>query len=74
VIIDFIDDSSESAIDIYRNAREIMEKYGLNLDGLTAIGADNANVNMGENHSVYSLFRDEKPNLIKGNRCKLSSV
>jgi hypothetical protein len=48
VMIDFIDDSSESAVDIYRNARQIMEKYGLNLDGLTVIGADNANVNMGE--------------------------
>lgn len=62
-----IDDSSESAIDIYRNARLILDKNELNLDGLTAIGADNTNVNMGEYHSVFSLFRDEKRNLIKGN-------
>ncbi|CAF1463507.1 unnamed protein product [Rotaria sp. Silwood1] len=66
VLIDFIDDSSESAIDIYRNARLILDKYELNLHGLTTIGADNTNVNMGDHHSVFSLFRDEKPNLIKG--------
>ncbi|CAF4648419.1 unnamed protein product, partial [Rotaria magnacalcarata] len=42
-IIDLIDDSSESAIDIHRNARQILDKYELNLYGLTAIGADNAN-------------------------------
>ncbi|CAF1516743.1 unnamed protein product [Rotaria sordida] len=63
---DFIDDSSESAVDIHRNARQILNKYGLSIDGLTAIGADNTNVNVGENHSVFSLFRDEKPNVIKG--------
>ncbi|CAF1370296.1 unnamed protein product [Rotaria magnacalcarata] len=67
VIIDFIDDSSESAIDIHRNARQILDKYELNLYGLTAIGADNTNVNMGEYHSVFALFRDEKPTLLKGN-------
>ncbi|CAF1237989.1 unnamed protein product [Rotaria magnacalcarata] len=66
-IIDLIDDSSESAIDIHRNARQILDKYELNLYGLTAIGADNANVNMGEYHSVFALFRDEKPTLLKGN-------
>ncbi|CAF4408838.1 unnamed protein product [Rotaria sp. Silwood2] len=65
-IIDFIDDSSESAIDIHRSARQILDKYELNLAGLTAIGADNANVNMGEYHSVFALFRDEKPTLLKG--------
>ncbi|CAM4815125.1 unnamed protein product [Rotaria magnacalcarata] len=32
-IIDFIHDSSESAIDIHRNARQILDKYELNLSG-----------------------------------------
>ena len=66
VLIDFIDDSSETAIDIYRNARLILDKYELNLDGLTTIGSDNTNVNIGDHHRVFSLFRNEKPNLIKG--------
>ncbi|CAF4683763.1 unnamed protein product, partial [Rotaria sp. Silwood2] len=42
-IIDFIDDSSESATDIHRSARQILDKYELNFAALTAIGADNAN-------------------------------
>ncbi|CAF4433927.1 unnamed protein product, partial [Rotaria magnacalcarata] len=47
VLIDFIADSSETAIDVYRNARLILDKYELNFDGLTTIGSDNTNVNMG---------------------------
>ncbi|CAF1359389.1 unnamed protein product [Rotaria magnacalcarata] len=66
VLIDFIDDSSETAIDVYRNARLILDKYELNFDGLTTIGSDNTNVNMGDHHSVFSLICNEKPNLIKG--------
>jgi hypothetical protein len=44
-----------------------LDKYELKIDGLTTIGADNTNVNMGDHHSVFSLFRDEKPNVLKGN-------
>ncbi|CAF3372842.1 unnamed protein product [Rotaria sp. Silwood2] len=66
VILDFIDDPNESAIDIHRNARQILDKYQLDIQGLTTVGADNANVNMGEHHSVFSLFREEKPNVLKG--------
>ncbi|CAF2869534.1 unnamed protein product [Rotaria sp. Silwood2] len=29
--------------------------------------ADNTNVNVGENHSVYSLFKEESPDILKGN-------
>jgi hypothetical protein len=65
--LDFIDDPNESAIDIHRNARQILDKYELDIQGLTAVGADNTNVNMGEHHSVFSLFREEKPNVLKGN-------
>ena len=67
VILDFIEDSNESAVDVHRNAREILNKYDLKIDGLTSIGADNTNVNMGDHHSVFSLFRDEKENVLKGN-------
>jgi hypothetical protein len=67
MILDFIEDPNESAIDVHRNAREILNKYDLNIDGLTAVGADNTNVNMGDHHSVFSLFRDKKPNVLKDN-------
>jgi hypothetical protein len=44
--LDFIDDPNESAIDIHRNARQILDKYELDIQGLTAVGADNTNVNI----------------------------
>ncbi|UJR13030.1 hypothetical protein I4U23_000057 [Adineta vaga] len=65
-IIDFIDDSSESAIDVHQSTCQILDKYELNLAGLTTIEADNTNVNMRECHSAFALFRDEKPTLLKG--------
>ncbi|CAF1517367.1 unnamed protein product [Rotaria sordida] len=64
-IIDLIEDADESAANIYENLKAAIKKAGLPLEGLTSIGADNANVNMGNNHSVYSLFHDEIENLIK---------
>jgi hypothetical protein len=66
-ILDFIDNPNESAIDIHRNARQILDKYELDIQGLSAVGSDNTNANMGEHHSVLSLFREEKSNVLKGN-------
>ncbi|CAF4248300.1 unnamed protein product [Rotaria sordida] len=66
-IIDLIEDADESAANIYENLKAAIKKAGLHLEGLTSIGADNANVNMGNNHSVYSLFHDEIENPIKEN-------
>ncbi|CAF4524758.1 unnamed protein product, partial [Rotaria sp. Silwood2] len=58
-IIDLIDDANESAIKICANARQLLLDNGLDMHGLTALRADNTNVNVGDNHSVYSLFKDE---------------
>ncbi|CAF4439097.1 unnamed protein product, partial [Rotaria sp. Silwood2] len=66
-IIDLIDDADESAIKIFANARQVLLDNGLDIHGLTALGADNTNVNVGNNHSVYSLFKDELPDILKGN-------
>lgn len=65
-IIDLIEDADESAVNTFENLIGSIKKCGLQLEGLTSIGADNANVNMGNNHSVYSLFHDQVENLIKG--------
>ncbi|CAF1304803.1 unnamed protein product [Rotaria sordida] len=66
-IIDLIDDADESAIKIFANAHQLLLDNGLDIHGLTALGADNTNVNVGDNHSVYSLFKDEIPDILKGN-------
>jgi hypothetical protein len=65
-MIDLIEDADESATNIYKNLMAAIKKSGLHSEGLTSIGADNANVNFGNNHSVYSLFHDQNCNLIKG--------
>ncbi|CAF4257829.1 unnamed protein product [Rotaria magnacalcarata] len=64
-IIDLIDDADESATNIFENLMTVIKKSGLSFDGLTSIGADNTNVNMGNNHSVYTLFNNEIENLFK---------
>ena len=65
-MIDLFDDADESALKTYENLMKTIKKFGLPLEGLTSIDADNTNVNMGENHSVFSLFRCQIENLIKG--------
>ena len=57
LILHFIDSSHESAIDIHRNAREILDKYELDIQVLTAVVVDNTKVNMEEYRSVFSLVR-----------------
>ncbi|CAF1429051.1 unnamed protein product [Adineta ricciae] len=63
-MIDLIEDGDESALNTFGNLKAVIEKYGLPLE---SIGADNTNVNIGDSHSVYSLFHDEIKNLVKGN-------
>jgi hypothetical protein len=43
-----------------------MENHQLDIQNLTSIGADNANVNFGKQHSVFKLFKDRCPRLVKG--------
>lgn len=69
-IIDLIEDADESASNVFENLKSSIEKCGLSIAGLTSIGADNTNVNMGNNHSVYSLFLSSVGTLIKGSQMK----
>lgn len=71
-LIDFIDDSWETVSDIFNNAIKIIDDYQLNINNLTSIGADNANVNFGQYHSVFKLFKDRLRNIHKGrHKCLL---
>ena len=65
-IIDLIDDAEETAVKIVSNAHKLISDNDLDINGLTALGADNTNVNVGQHHSVFSLFKDELPNIFKG--------
>ena len=61
-----IDVGDESATNIFENLMTAIKKFGLPLEGLTSIGADNTKVNMGNTHSVYAFFQSQIENLFKG--------
>jgi hypothetical protein len=65
--LELVNDADETANKVFANARQVINNYDLKINGLTAIGADNTNVNVGENHSVFSLFRDELSDIYMGN-------
>ncbi|CAF3420626.1 unnamed protein product [Rotaria socialis] len=66
-IIDLIEDANESVANTFENLMTAIKNSSLLLDGLTSIGADNTNVNMGNTHSVYTLFHNQIENLFKCN-------
>ncbi|CAM4830224.1 unnamed protein product [Rotaria magnacalcarata] len=65
-LIDFLEDSRETALDIFKNIIKVIDDHQLNIYNLTSIGADNANVNFGEYHSVFKLLKDRLPHILKG--------
>ncbi|CAF5111813.1 unnamed protein product, partial [Rotaria sp. Silwood1] len=66
-LVEFIEDPHESANDIVKNICKIIKDHNLKIENLTSLGADNANVNFGEYHSVFKLLKDLQPRLRKGN-------
>ncbi|CAF2265031.1 unnamed protein product [Rotaria magnacalcarata] len=64
-LIDFLKDSREAALDIFKNIIKVIDDHQLNINNLTSIGADNANVNFGEYHSVFKLLKDRLPHILK---------
>ena len=65
-LVSFLEDPHETAIDIFNNAIDIIERTGLKDVVLTSLGADNTNVNYGAHHSVFKLFQDRLKLLKKG--------
>ena len=64
-IVDLIDDPDKSANRICANAHQLIRDNGLDFNKLTALGADNMNVNVCESHSVCSLFKEESPDILE---------
>ncbi|CAF5159451.1 unnamed protein product, partial [Rotaria magnacalcarata] len=66
-LIEFINDSNETAVNIFNNICKVIDKYKFKLENLTSFGADNTNVNFGKNHSVFQLLKEKVSHLLKGN-------
>jgi len=65
LLLDIIEDSREAPVDIFHNSIKVIENHPLPIENLTSIGADNANVNFGQNNSVSKLFKDIVPYIHK---------
>jgi len=75
-ILDFIEQSDESADAVFKNIRYVLEEHELKVEQLASLGSDNTNVNVGEYHSVFSLFEELSPRLVKGKKdpCKRTCI
>ncbi|CAF1659945.1 unnamed protein product, partial [Adineta ricciae] len=60
-ILDFIEQSDESADALFKNIKYVLEAPELRLEQLASLGFDNINVNVGDHHSVFSLFEKLLP-------------
>ncbi|CAF3468027.1 unnamed protein product [Rotaria sp. Silwood2] len=67
-IIEFIEQQKESADALFTNMEYVLEANELKLNQIASLGSDNTNVNIGNNHSVFSLFNKVLPRLIKGKK------
>ncbi|XP_060761989.1 uncharacterized protein LOC132871654 [Neoarius graeffei] len=66
-LLDFYEDSDETANGIHQALIACLDTYGLNVKNITAYAADNANVNFGKHHSVYKLLGSANDGILKAN-------
>ncbi|CAF2055663.1 unnamed protein product [Rotaria magnacalcarata] len=66
-ILEFIEQMHESADDLFANIEYVLEANELKLNQLVSLGSDNTNVNVGNHHSVFTLFEKLLPGLMKRN-------
>ncbi|CAF0791441.1 unnamed protein product [Rotaria sordida] len=64
-IVVLMNDAEGTALKIFANACQLIVDNELDINELATIGADDTNVNVGENHLVFSLFKDELPDIFK---------
>ena len=64
-LLDFHEDSGETANGIHQALMSCLEKYELDIRHSTAYAADNANV--GKRHSVYQLLSSANNHILKAN-------
>ena len=65
-LVDFIEQQRESADALFNNIKYVLEASELRLSQTVSIEFDNINVNVGNNHSGFSLFNELISYLNKG--------
>lgn len=64
---DFVESNDETADQITKVLCETLDKHNLKLSQVTSYGADNANVNFGSNHSVFTNLVAKNEKILKAN-------
>ena len=73
-IIEFIEQQDESANELFNNIKYVLESHRLELEKVSSLRSDNRNVNVGKNHSVFSLFNELIPCLIQSKTSHLFKI
>ncbi len=66
-VLDFFEDSNESAYNIYKHLIESFNNNSIKIDNIIAFTADNASVNYGVRKSVYENLKIQNPRIVKAN-------
>lgn len=66
-LLDFYENSNESADGMFEAIQKSLEQYRLTFNNVSGLSADNTNANYGINHSLFSNMKNLVPDLIKGN-------
>lgn len=66
-LLDFYENSNESADGMFEAIQKSLEQYKLSLHNVSGLSADNTNSNFGVHHSLYTNMKNLVPDLIKGN-------
>ena len=68
-LLDFYEDPQETSDDIMRQIQARLNKHSLPLESVSAYSADNASINFGNCHSVFTLIKEQCPHIVKAG-CK----
>lgn len=68
-LIDFYECNVETSKSITDEISTRITAFGLKIENVSAFCADNANVNYGRKHSVYTLLKNDNENIVGANCC-----
>lgn len=66
-LLDFYENSNESADGMFEAIQNSLEHYKLSFDNVSGLSVDNTNANFVVNNSLFTNMKNVVPNLIKGN-------
>lgn len=66
-IIDFVENSDETAAGMSSMVQESLNKLSLNLKNVISLSADNTNSNFGKNNSLYTNLKHQNNEILKAN-------